>query len=1143
MAGPTAEEMLQFIQGSSGNVPAAPSITVPQEDSGMPSSEDMLKFIQKTSPSVEIKQETDVLPEDDEKYVEYYTKRMLPVPDNAVPFYDYSKDTLPQQSEVEKVRREYAETEKYFDELSEEELAEVSDQIRRDMLNLDEQGNEKDLSGMQRRAGLIENLLSRADPKTLVAIGKAVDLIGAYTDDKVTAGLTLLQDNVPVLYDAINSGVAGGRYAKSDDPRELSGEILSSFGTATEFGETIPAIGGLFSPLAASRSVKKVGKEVERNNRRLKIAQRYNPEGAKLATMETAEEARIAAKKVADSEVELSNQMIVEFETKIGGRDVDGTIIDDSKIISTETNGVLKVDADKSREVGRQTAQEITERDGALFDLALGEDVITSPILNPDKFNGLVAAAKELKELKPDAFNNKKTVIDNLLDLSISKDFEADIGGQNLVDILNKYGLSFEDYVLTVVGSGSDAGKVLNALSQIKRKKPQNVIDADDAKKKAREAGDLRKGVMRIENIRRGGLVSQIATAARNLTSGAIRAPLESLGNVMDTAIYTAQNKGTVAGIGSLLSRDNWSGSFSNMKYMFSRPDVAKGYADLILERPEMAKQFDAMYNNINEIQKLTGRGSGTKVDKVLSGMEDVVDVLNTPNRWQEFLIRRGQFFGELERLTKRHYGIDLIDALNDGKLKDLMNDASSIRPEGSPSFIKLVDDAATKALDVTYAKQPEIPLFREMSAFITRNGLTVAVPFPRFMFNSMELMGQYAAGASIPMTRKVKDLVTLSNSGPLTSKDRQRITRNLMGMAAVGSAYWYRSSDQAPAEYNQIAVGSDAQMDSTPTYPMAHFLYLGEATKRLKDGTFDDWFDSQEFVELFTGSNFRTGVGNSILEEVALIADGTDLTAKEAAGRAAGRTLGNYLTTWAVPFAQVIDVERALGVRGDEYKDVSKDPNLNMVDTFGNEIKRSFQQRGFGLSAAEEAELPMQEYPFYPDGKQRISPAFKFAGVSLTSRPSETGEYLMSLGFDYRDFGSKSKVPTIKRFEQQMINGHMDTLVDMAQAQESKLRKQYEAAPQVLRDEFTEEEYVANKLRPLISEQLSSFKQKIREGAIAQGDSYARAMLAYRKIQPQFRKLATTDFIERYGKAPDPASADDLKRLTKIAEVYKEAY
>ncbi len=198
------------------------------------------------------------------------------------------------------------------------------------------------------------------------------------------------------------------------------------------------------------------------------------------------------------------------------------------------------------------------------------------------------------------------------------------------------------------------------------------VRNADKEKKAEREAGDLRKDVMRVENIRRGGLVSQIATAERNLTSGGIRVPMEALGNVMDHAIYTAQNKGMSEGVGQIFSGDNWKGSFSNWKYAFSRPDVAKGYTDLILEQPELAKQFDAMFNNINEIQKLTGRGSGTKVDNMLSLAEDVVDTLNTPNRWQEYLIRRGQFFGELERLTKREYNIDLIDAINDGKLKDI---------------------------------------------------------------------------------------------------------------------------------------------------------------------------------------------------------------------------------------------------------------------------------------------------------------------------------------------------------------------------------------------------------------------------------------------------------------------------------------
>lgn len=1145
MAEISQQQLLNFIYEDTGSVPppTEPDKFLDEEDEYNNSDMEnkMLNFITGGNNNVSEKKDTSIIKtiaeaEQIPNTIEYHMKMGIPLMDEV----DYLSseehkrnlgiiEEQQDMSATDKTREEFDSFIEYLENLSPEEKAEEAEALKKSMLGLDEEGEYVLQTGVLRRAGVIEQIMAESDPVKLMQFAKGVSLVGAYTDDSITEGLSILREYTPVLYDGINKAMTGfGRYSEADTPRELSGTILESFGSVAEFAETVPVLGGLFAPRTAVSNLRRAGKKALREAKRLETARRYNPDGAILATMETAEEARIAAKQVADSEVELSNQLIKEFEAKTG------------KVISTETNGRLSIDPELARQAGRDTAVGVTERDAGVQSLFLGEDTITSPILDPSKFNGIVAVAAELKQRKPEAFDNNKTVIDNLLDLTVSKDMIED---QDLIDLLNKYGLSFENYVLTVVGSGSDAGKVLNALSQIKRRKPPNVIEADKAAAKVREAGDLRRGVMRIENVRRGGLVSQIATAARNLTSGAIRAPMESLGNVMDTAIYTAQNKGIVAGIGSLLSRDNWSGSFSNMKYMFSRPDVAKGYSDLILERPELAKQFDAMYNNINEIQKLTGRGSGGRLDTVLSEMEDVVDVLNTPNRWQEFLIRRGQFFGELERLTKRHYGIDLIDALNEGKLKDLMNDASSVKPEKAPSFISLVDEATTKALDVTYAKQPEVPIFRELSAFITRNGLTVAIPFPRFMFNSMELMGQYAAGSSIPLTRKVKDLVTLSNSGPLTSKDRQRITRNLMGMAAVGAGYWYRNSEEAPPEYNQVAVGSEAQMDTTPTYPMAHFLYLGEATKRLKEGTFDDWFDGQEFVELFTGSNFRTGVGNSILEEVAQIADATDLTAEETVGRAAGRALGNYLTTWAVPFAQIIDSERALDIRGTEYKDVAKDPTLDGVAAFGNEIKRSFQQRGFGLSAEEEAALPIKEYPFYPDGKERLSPAFKLAGVSLTSRPSNEGEYLMSLGFDYRQFGSKSKVPTIQRYEQRLINGHMGTLVEIAQSYETILRQEYQEANEILREEFTEEEYVANKLRPLISEELTSFKREVRDIVETEGSPYARAMITYRRIQPQFRKLATTDFVERYGRNPDPSSTEDLQVLTEIAQIYKEAY
>ena len=142
-------------------------------------------------------------------------------------------------------------------------------------------------------------------------------------------------------------------------------------------------------------------------------------------------------------------------------------------------------------------------------------------------------------------------------------------------------------------------------------------------------------------------------------------------------------------------------------------------------------------------------------MDGILNAAEVGVDALNLPNRWQEFLIRRGAFTGELERPVQREYGIDLVQALNNGRLPDLMNDASDLVPKGKRSFNELVADATDKALDITYAKQPEVPVFRGITSFITRTGLTAVVPFPRFMFNSMELAGNYSAGAFAPVIKR----------------------------------------------------------------------------------------------------------------------------------------------------------------------------------------------------------------------------------------------------------------------------------------------------------------------------------------------------------------------------------------------------
>ena len=1011
--------------------------------------------------------------------------------------------------------------------------------------------------------------------KALMGLNDAIQTGTSNTLDYLEERLEDLEDASPKTYDLLNAAVAGGRYQKAKTAAELANTIGDVAGVALEFSETTPFVGAV-TPIktGAMKAYQKAADNVIALEKiDLRAAQRANVGGAELATMEAAETARLLADAKAKSAAgkQVTEEMIDAFEAKINnGRPDNAQIV----IHKLDKDGNKILDDNAARKAGdilaeeTYTAQTGTVRDfltgdlvagaGEYAHLATGSDTIMKPILNSNKFNAIIAAATDLKAKNPKAFDNDKTIIDNLYTLTVSEDMMA---GEELIDMLNDYGLSFEDYVLTVVGSGSEAGKVLQKLSVIKRSRPTTEL-ADAQQKALIDAqGDFRNSVMRIEGVRRGLLVSQIATAARNLTSASIRAPLEGLGNVMDNTLYELNQPirgGIIDGRGGFVgatkqafSPANWKDSFRHMKYMFSEPEVAKGYTDLILGQPQLAKQFDMMYNNLNEIQKATGRGSGGKLDTVLTGLEDATDILNMPNRWQEYLIRRGQFFGELERLTKREYGIDLIDTLQDGKLRDLLNDAGGFKPEGKPSFLELVDQSTKKALDVTYAKQPDIPVFRSITNFITRNGLTVVMPFPRFMFNSMEIMGQYAGGASIPVARKLTELVTLGKvgKGPLTPKDRQRISRNLVGMAMVGAAYQYRTSDEAPADYKQFGISSGTEMDTTPQFPVRQYLYMGEAIKRINEGTFNTFFDAKEFTETFAGTNLRQGTTNSILEEMAALAEGgTDLTTGETVGKTLGGAVGNYLATWATPFSQVIEAQRAglstSGTRGLEYKEMGSDPTLDFPSSFMAATKKPFKK--YMTTPQEEAELPPR-LTMFGGVKSRVSPLSRVAlGINLSTRDKPAGEYLERLGYKDWKLGSTSRVPTIRNAENAHLTEIMPEIVEVVKQYENDLREKYNNNKASLKDQYTEEEYVTTKIRPVIDAQFRAAKSEIKGAGLAGVSPYVRNLIEYRRITPNIRRDASLQFfeIDRKGgnRMPNPASKDDLAELVKIAEVLKKA-
>ena len=941
------------------------------------------------------------------------------------------------------------------------------------------------------------------------------------------------------------------------DPKTAGRKFGTDITMMLEMTEAVlPGSGAMRGVRKTFREAKQIEKAKKRGEaaREKLLNRKMNINQAKEATAEEVTKKADDAAVIANQNEDIRQAFIEDFERTTG------------KTISQEVDGKKVLDGDLARDAGRETAKELDTRDTRnRVQIALGRDVelddaallagqedkITMPVLKSDKLNGLVAAAADLKSKYPTAFDNDKTVIDNLLDLTVNKEL---IAGDELIDTLNKYNVSFEDYILTVVGSGSEAGKTLQKLSQIKRARPLNEMQELQRVATQAQQGKIRNNIMRLEGIRRGGLVSQLATAARNVTSAGIRAPLDTLSNVMDTALYNAGEATgavgkTAAFTGSLISRANWGDSFRHMRYMFgpeSRLDT-KDYVDFILDRPELSKQFDLMFNQLNELQQATGRGQATTrfgkvIDGTLSELEDAVSVLNSANRFQEYLVRRGSFLGELERLTKREYKIDLIDTLNEGKIRDLLNDSTSVRPPGARSFNELVADATNKALDVTYAKQPETPLFREITNFITRNGLTVAIPFPRFMFNSLELMGNYMGGASIPLTKKL--MGQLPKGTKLSAADRRRISRNLVGMAGVYAAYQARSTEDAPADYKELSMGDDTVMDTTPQFPLRQYLYLGEATKRLMDGTFDDFFNAKEFFETFLGTNVRTGVGNSIIEEVVNLAGGGDLTRDEALARATGRALGNYLSTWAVPGAQIIDTQRAMGKRGEEFRDTAQDPTLDFGETFKENLLQPLRARGFLTSGKGDEQLPLRQ-SLFQEKPSRVGSAFKVGlGLSLKTQDSEQGEYIKSLGISEFELGSSSKVPSIRRFENEQLREIIPGVVDAARAYEESSRLEYREN-EALQKEMTEQEFVNSRVKPLIKEQIKSAKRMLTDGKglTANAPAYIDAMLDYRRLPPDIRKGAAVEFLRVYERPADGASVEDLYALAELGKGLKAAY
>lgn len=1010
--------------------------------------------------------------------------------------------------------------------------------------------------------------------QSLLKVGGAINVGTAAYNDFIDDAVTSLAENNPDTYEDVSKFVFGGKVDKDTFVKKLMRESENTLIML----EGIPALG---TGAKLGSDFKQAARQVEKESRRL------NVQMAKAMSQKQADEKAALAKDVASQNKQITTDYIKEFEQKIGARsklDIE-EVIDESKIISTVKNGQLVIDEKKARAVGKQKLEDIDGQSINLVNTAEGEDkvadfldlagdTLTINVIRPEKLDAFTAAAADIIAKKPELYNPKKRLVDNLFEMSVNQEV---VQTDELLSLLNKYDLSYEDYTTMVLGSASDAGRVLQKFSQLsKRIKPKGEIDNIRNAALLDNQNGIMKFIRRTENIRRGLLVSQIATAARNLTSAGIRAPLEGLQNVMDTALFNMGQEGIGAGAKSIVSRANWNDSFRHMRYMFDAKNASevRGYTDFILSRPGMSQQFDMMYNQINEVRRATGAGTGGKLDKALTFIEDGVDVLNTPNRWQEYLVRRSSFLAELERLSKNEYGIDLIEEVNAGRLNDLLNDAPDIIGDKRP-FKQLVADATEKALDITYAKQPDTEVFRNITSFITNNGLTVITPFPRFMFNSMELFGNYAFGALAPLRRKAMSIAIKERRGPLSAKERKQLSRNMIGvMGILPAAMYYRGQEDAPTDYKMLRTDDDKLMDTTPQSPiLRQALWIAEAAKRYNDGTLSNWYDHRDAKEAFLGVNVRTGAGDAVFNDIAKMIETADAQSGETIGSTFGTIFGEYAATYLTPLNQIIDAQRGTGERGLEYRDVRQEPVLGetgvetAIESFKREAAEPFVRRGYAtlLSPEEEDKLPLTETLFQEGEKrERVMPLLKvFTGIGLTKESSEAGKFLEGLGFRDYKMRTKSISPGFQRYETKVLRELLPTMVDVVKSPEFLRIYRTEArkrSPEE-RKRKSDDAFIKDEQTRRITEILADYKRAIDpvlEGQEETGlvdpktgnpidvrlTGYLEAQQKLRRMKPAERRAARNalpNILQELGRGDEKPSFANEDHVRMMLEYVKE--
>ena len=612
----------------------------------------------------------------------------------------------------------------------------------------------------------------------------------------------------------------------------------------------------------------------------------------------------------------------------------------------------------------------------------------------------------------------------------------------NFNQLLNKHKLTAEELMNFFREGARTSAQNLNRLSQLSKAYGQFLKDgkisknlADELNAQGIDTTDLLNGTMKeLDGIRRAAMVGRWSTAIRNFISQTGRVGIDVI------------NQSFQYGADALWQKI----SGKNLRRSANPITAMQGFLNIFRQiNPIRHKKIKNDVNKIlgsipKEYDRLFLRYSSDVVNAASSGIAKLkqfspiniakkgADLLNFLNKFQEFIVRRAVFLSSLDGIVRGNKSI-----YGGRNLNEIINNPNLIRRLRKEDIAAAVDHS----LELTYAAEPKGGIGEAFVKFVNKVPFTLslAIPFPRFLVNSLKFLYDYSplptvvggarAVADIPltaMTFSAEGSFTKSFFKKLKNGETSGMVKSLVGWGLFGTAMQIRGSNIAGEKWNEIKIGNKT-IDVYPYNPLAAYLYVADLIDRYQAGTLGTPTGrTKEIAKVFLGT--RGGTGLYLVDQLleSLASEGSN-KGKRFVNELLGKIAAQYFTPFKtyMGFLDAVDgnIEAAKDTKTSTLDNAKFDPTVSIQ----NNLKTIFNPGELPdltsvTHAIQGEDGNWKARPLKPESATILGKEIpgnivtELTGLGIKQPKNSAEKELDRLNFQYREIFRSTGIPVLDR-------------------------------------------------------------------------------------------------------------------------------